>query len=569
MLAASVLYSMRSEATAHTASVQREQAWTAAMSGVARALTIAAGPASESSAWQNNPAAFQHQFIVQDGDDQWYFTVYSASDDLGADLRFGLTDEAGKLSVLHADASWLARLPGLDADLAAALKGTAARPEPRPADSRQVTGASPFVPGPSLEECFAAAGLSSQLLFGEDANYNLRLDPNEDDADTRPPLDDGNGLLDRGLQQYLTTVSYDLNVTGEGRPRINLNDASADLSRLGLPQATLDYLAALHRAGKSLPHPAALLEAEGEFQDPQGRPVRLQSGIGREELANLLDQCTTTNAVRLAGAINVNTAPLPVLTAIPFIGEALADAIVAARPGLSADEARTPAWLYRRGLVNAGEFQQIAPYLTTRSRQFSFRSVGYAVPSGRYRVLAVTVDVTTPPGRVLALQDLTRFGFPVPLAILENGTSTLTAASAAVPSRQGAHPARVLWRAARPPLPMNQVRKAGVNPRTPYASRLRTSVRGARSVWSASGLPALSGSWAVSRAEWNGPLPSARGAHPACPPLQLHLTPQTIQSESAGTTRPAGAPVSAREGACAPLALDPVGIGIGLFCSCL
>ncbi|HOB99633.1 MAG TPA: hypothetical protein PKM43_12895, partial [Verrucomicrobiota bacterium] len=41
MLAASVLYAMRSEAAAHTASVQREQAWAAAMSGVARALAVA------------------------------------------------------------------------------------------------------------------------------------------------------------------------------------------------------------------------------------------------------------------------------------------------------------------------------------------------------------------------------------------------------------------------------------------------------------------------------------------------------------------------------------------------
>lgn len=281
----------------------------------------------------------------------------------------------------------------------------------------------PATPIISLEEWFAAAGFSPQLLFGEDANHNLRLDPNEDDTDTRLPLDDGNGLLDRGLQQYLTTSSYDLNLTSDGQPRVNLNDPQADLASCGLPPATLDYLAALRRAGQSLPHPAALLEAEGEFTDAQGRPVRLTSGIGREELATLLDQCTTTNATRLEGLINVNTAPLAVLTAIPFIGEALADSILATRPGLTSEEARTPAWLYRRGLVTAEEFKQIVPHLTTRSRQFTFRSIGYALPSGRYRVVSVTVDTATRPARVLAVRDLTRFGFPVPLAVLEEGSA--------------------------------------------------------------------------------------------------------------------------------------------------
>jgi type II secretory pathway component PulK len=403
MLAASVLYAMRSEATAHTASGQREQGWTAAMSGVARALALATEPGLERTSWHDNPASFQHQFVGQDGDDQWFFTVYSASDSLGAEVRFGLTDESAKLSVLHHDPAWLRQLPSFGAALADVSPPTS--------------------PVASLEEWFALAGLSPRWLFGEDANYNLRLDPNEDDGDARLPLDDGNGLLDRGLQPYLTTVSYDLNLNHEGQPRVNLNDPDADLTRCGLPEATLDYLAALRRAGQSLPHPAALLEAEGEFTDAQGRPARLRSGIGREELTTLLDQCTATNATRLEGLVNVNTAPLAVLTALPFIGESLADTIVASRTGLTPDEAQTPAWLYRRGLVTADQFKEMAPHLTTRSRQFSFRSLGYALPSGRYRVLSVTLDVAAEPPRPLAVRDLTRFGFPVPLALLREGSA--------------------------------------------------------------------------------------------------------------------------------------------------
>ncbi len=467
MLAASVLYAMRSEATAHAASVQQEQAWRTAMCGVARAMLFVTGPEAAGVLWRDNPAAFQHQFVVQDGDDQWYFTVYTASESVGAEIRFGLTDESAKLSLQHSETAWLTRLPSLDEDtirtLTGALSGTDGSPSTdispapsaandassdRPASGNlertsQVSATRTSSPTPSLEELFARTGLDPRLLFGEDANYNLRLDANEDDLESRAPLDDGNGQLNPGLQQHLTTVSYELNLDGRGRPRVNLNDPNADLSRCGLPQSALDYLAAMQRAGQSLPHVSALLEAEAEFNDDQGRPVRLRSGIGRNELANLLDQCTATNATRFEGLININTASREVLAAIPAIGEALADTIVATRVGLGGEEAQTPAWLYQRGVVSADEFKQIVPHVTTRSYQFSFRCVGYALPSGRYRALAATLDAAVQPPRVLALRDLTRFGFPVPLDILQSGSSDGASAGSSPHGLPGVH---VAWR---------------------------------------------------------------------------------------------------------------------------
>ncbi len=50
---------------------------------------------------------------------------------------------------------------------------------------------------------------------------------------------------------------------------------------------------------------------------------------------------------------------------------------------------------------------------------------------------------------------------------------------------------------------MNLSRKAGMNPRTPGASRPRTCLGAARSVWSASALAALFGSWPRSRSKRN------------------------------------------------------------------
>lgn len=436
MLAVSLLFAVRAEVTAQATAEQQEQAWWAALGGVARAIEVARSSVHGPPDGADGAAALQHQWVADDGADRWYFSVYCAPDAASGDLRFGLTDEAGKLSLRHTDPAWLARLPGLDPALVQALVPDAARTNlpvlvrtnlaSNPAGVGTATdagGTGELVPGPlleaSLDEVFVGAGLGLALLHGEDANFNLRLDPNEDDGESSPPLDDRNGLLDGGLQQWLTVDAYDLNVDAEGRPRVNLNDARADLASVGLPKSAVDYVAARLRAGKPFQHPVELLLAEEALPDATGKAVPQKSGIGADELVNVLDRCTTTDDPRLPGLINLNTAPRAVLAVLPALGESGADAVVASRPGLSMAERRTPAWLLQRGLVSPDQFKVLAPRLTTRSYQFRFHCLGYAVPSGRYRVLAATVDVAVEPARILRLQDLTRFGFPMPLELLE------------------------------------------------------------------------------------------------------------------------------------------------------
>lgn len=465
MVAASLMFSLRAEVTAQAASAGQEQAWAAASSGIARALAIAQSTPPHLSSWSDQPAAFQHQLVADDGVDQWYFSIYAAPRALGTEVRFGLDDEASKLSLDRTDADWLARLPGLDSDharsLLAAHRETPAPPRAEvapaeadlspspspplselPDDNRPTTEAStsplptnedstprtPSAPNspadaPSvLAEVFARAYLDPALLHGEDSNDNLRLDPQEDDGDALPPTDDLDGILDTGLQSLLTVSSYEPNVDATGKPRVNLNDPEADLDALALPTTTRDYLAALRRAGQSLAHPVDLLEAEASLPDESGKTVTFRSGIGTQQLADLLDRSTATNATYLVGLLNINTAPRAVLAALPGLGEAGADAILASRSGLGPEEARTPAWLLQRGILTPAQFKELAPSLTTRSYQFTVRSLGYALPSGRYRVLTALIDVATQPARILALQDQTRSGFPVPLDLLETST---------------------------------------------------------------------------------------------------------------------------------------------------
>jgi len=59
----------------------------------------------------------------------------------------------------------------------------------------------------------------------------------------------------------------------------------------------------------------------------------------------------------------------------------------------------------------------VAPYLTTRSFQYSLRCVGFGVPCGRYRVLEAMLDTGGGAPRVIYLRDISRLGLPFALNV--------------------------------------------------------------------------------------------------------------------------------------------------------
>ncbi len=54
-----------------------------------------------------------------------------------------------------------------------------------------------------LSELLFVRGVTSELLFGEDTNGNGWLDDCENDGAITPPMDNADGVLDRGWSQYL------------------------------------------------------------------------------------------------------------------------------------------------------------------------------------------------------------------------------------------------------------------------------------------------------------------------------------------------------------------------------
>lgn len=171
------------------------------------------------------------------------FTIISPveHDTESAAVRYGLIDESGKLNLntlskLKLDdeqsLTLLMGLPGMteyiadsmldwiDTDDTIRLYG---------AESEYYENLSPPYeakngPLETLDELLLVQGVTPELLYGEDANRNGLLDPNENDGDASPPYDNADGYLQLGWNAFLTVYSRELNLRPDGTPRINLND---------------------------------------------------------------------------------------------------------------------------------------------------------------------------------------------------------------------------------------------------------------------------------------------------------------------------------------------------------
>ena len=463
MVVASLLFQSAADESAANASAGTEQAWAAALSGVAELLRLAPNAGGPEPDWQDDPRRLKHQLVYEDGADRWYFTAFNpASPDSLAEIRYGLDDEASRIQAREATVDQLAKLPRITPELARALR-TALAPESAasPAGSpgsdgsdRSVgsDGSDPAAPSdrsvgsvgsdPSegslvesasfpvqtLEDLLQVPGLTPHLLMGEDLNQNGRLDPGED------LNQDGN--LDRGLAQYLTLDSADPDLTHDGRPRTRLNDPSDPLPEVELPPAFTNYLGVIRSSKTKLDHAADTLESSVKAKDAQGTEVAMPSGITQEELPLVLDLFTARTATDQPGLVNLNTASVTVLAAIPGIDEPLAESIASSRTALTPERRRTTAWLVQEGLVTPEQFRSIAPHLTARSHQFHCRVVGYGLPSGRFRVLDVGIDTTSGRAEITHLRDVTRLGFPLILSDSED------AGGAASPTEASVRPLR-------------------------------------------------------------------------------------------------------------------------------
>jgi hypothetical protein len=430
MVTLSLLFRSQGEELAVNASVGSEQAWAAAMSGVEEAMRVAATAPTGSTDWQDDPATFRQRAVSEAGDNTWYFTVYSpAGPDALVDIRHGLSDEACRLNLNHLRGADITKIPKMTPELAASILQFAGQPSTSSSTNAALTAGSgsndlsslpggpvqPHGPLATIDQLLLVPGVSWPLLHGEislNTGPVSQPTPEPDESQGHFPPPARSAKTDRGFGQYLTVYSEDSNLNNAGQPRININDPNAAWPAEGLPPGFTNYIAALRTSNQRLDHVSDALEATAKAANHQGVEVDVPSGITKAELPLLLDLFTTERDKSQPGLVNVNTASAAVLACLPGIDSSLAEAIVSARTGLAPERRATIAWLYQEGVVDASKFKAIAPNLTARSSQFEFHVVGYALPSGHYRVLDVVIDVSGGERHVTYLRDITRLGMP-------------------------------------------------------------------------------------------------------------------------------------------------------------
>jgi len=312
---------------------------------------------------------------------------------------FGLVDEASKLNLNTATVAMLEWLPGMTAEFAAAIVDW------RDADSTATaSGAEDEIYGrlvpprrcknasfESVEELRLVYGATDAILYGEDANRNGVLDPNENDGNVSLPEDNRDGKLDQGILSFVTVHSKESATTSDGTARVTTTD------RNGLRALVTQYF-----PNKTVTIP------NGGFPSVLEFALAAQNQLSAAELAQIEPGIQNTN---LVGLINVNTASEEVLACVPGIGFEKAAALIAYRQSNS-EQSTSISWV-KEVLTDQAAIRAAGPYLTGMSAQFSADIAAVGRFGRGFRRTQFVFDVTDSTPKILYRQDLTHLGWPL------------------------------------------------------------------------------------------------------------------------------------------------------------
>ncbi len=320
---------------------------------------------------------------------------------------FGLVDEGARLNLNAATAEMLQWLPRMTPELAAAIVDW------RDEDSTPGEGGAedeiyqrldpPYrcknAPFESLEELRLVQGLTAEILYGEDANQNGVLDPNENDGDQSPPMDNRDGRLDPGLIEYLTLWSKPPVADAEGNALIDLSAGDTQ------------QLATLVQEKFGADRANAILRQVGTNTALFNSPLQfyLRSGMSADEFAQI-EGSITVSATATNGQVNANTASEAVLACLPGIGQDLAASLVARRRSNPITSTPTVAWVTE--VLDESQVGQAGPFLCGRTTQVTADVAAVGRHGRGFRRLRLVCDLSTPTApRLLARRDLTDLGW--------------------------------------------------------------------------------------------------------------------------------------------------------------
>jgi DNA uptake protein ComE-like DNA-binding protein len=241
------------------------------------------------------------------------------------------------LDVNTADAAMLARLPGMDETLAAAVAGA--------------------LPVSSLRELLEVEGVTAVLLYGE-YDEEGRL------VSELPPLA---SLLTVGSADPVVTAGC----AGMGEAAAGSGRVDVVAEGLANRQEALEALLPAEDA-QQLVDICAKMDAP-----PTSRPALVgamkQASVPSTSWGAWLD-ATTFGAKPVKGRIDINRAPVEVLAVIPGFGQDVAQKIVDARLNLAVDKLASVLWPLEEGLVDEEGMLEAVDRVTTRSVRWVLRA---------------------------------------------------------------------------------------------------------------------------------------------------------------------------------------------------
>ncbi len=316
-------------------------------------------------------------------------------------------DEAGKLNVNTASREQLMELPYITEDIVDAIIDWRDSDE-TPGTVGVEGGYYENLPYPyiirngsfkTIRELVLVCGVTEELLYGEDTNFNDVLDFNEKDGDASPPFDNGDDVLDTGWISFLTCYSYDTNTDAEGNEKVNINqaDESELQEQLGL-NASVARAIVEQRSNSEFESIVDLIDASGSDGS---------EAMDTATFYEIADMITVdSNSSEAEGKVNVNTAPWEVLVALlggDERAEEMADNIVSYRAGLTEGMVSTVE-LLEVGAMDVETFRTVGNSLTTRSNIFTIYCIATAdrgVDRGGVIQTEVVVDRESTPCEIL------------------------------------------------------------------------------------------------------------------------------------------------------------------------
>lgn len=262
----------------------------------------------------------------------------------------------------------------------------------------------------SLEELRLVMDVDMEIIWGEDVNCNGLLDANENDGDENWPNDNGDGILDCGLAEYLTCWSREPNTTDNEDETFvsfgggDIEDSLTELLEDALGSSSASSVIAAVGDVSEILSPLEFYYKSG-LSDSQYQEIENSLGAGEDDYR--------------IGPVNVNTAPLEVLACLPGMNNTLAQSLVTARSGLSEDERESAAWV-TTVITDESTITEIGPWLTNRSYQYSADIAAVGRNGRGFQRSFMVFDREEDETAVIYRRDRTRLGWPLGETVREN-----------------------------------------------------------------------------------------------------------------------------------------------------